>query len=64
LITSGAITLELGNTLPSQNIGPDGEAIFKNVPAQFRSTAIRALARVEGYKAAWQHRSCRAMCLI
>ena len=54
LITSGAVTLELGNTLPSQSIGPDGEANFKNVPAQFRGASIRALAHVAGYKAAWQ----------
>ena len=53
LITSGQITLDLPG-LPHANIGPDGEANFKSIPARFKGTPIRVLAHVDGYEEKWQ----------
>lgn len=39
--------------LPNANIGPDGEADFKGVSAQYRGKAIRVLPEVEGYEHQW-----------
>jgi hypothetical protein len=53
LITYGQITLDLPG-LPHATIGPDGEANFKGLPAQFKGKPIRALAHVDGYAENWQ----------
>lgn len=52
LITSGQITLELPG-LPHANIGQDGEANFKGMPAKLKGNAIRVLPQVEGYEEKW-----------
>lgn len=52
LITKGQVTLELPG-LPHANIGPDGEANFKGVSAQYKGKPIRVLPDVEGYEHQW-----------
>src|SRR4051812_40324288 len=52
LITAGQITLDLPG-LPHANIGPDGEANFKSIPAGFKETPIRVLPHIEGYVEEW-----------
>jgi hypothetical protein len=54
VITSGRITLELGNARPEETIGSNGEANFKNIPPKFKDAAVRILPEVEGYKPEWQ----------
>ena len=53
LIASGQITLDLPG-LPHATIGPDGEANFKGLSAQFKGKPIRVLAKVDGYTENWQ----------
>ncbi len=53
LITFGQITLDLPG-LPHATIGPDGEANFKGISAQFEGKPIRVLAHVDGYAEKWQ----------
>lgn len=53
LITDGQITLDLPG-LPHATIGPDGEANFKGISAQFEGNPIRVLAHVDGYSEKWQ----------
>ena len=53
LITYGQITLDLPG-LPHATIGPDGEANFKGISAQFKGKPIRVLAHVDGYVENWQ----------
>ncbi len=52
LITSGQVTLDLPG-LPHANIGPDGEANFKDLPARVKGKSIRVLPRVDGYEESW-----------
>lgn len=52
LITSGQIALELPG-LPHANIGPDGEANFKGISANFKGTPIRVLPQIDGYEQKW-----------
>jgi hypothetical protein len=53
LITFGQVTLDLPG-LPHATIGPDGEANFKGISAQFKGKPIRVLAHVDGYAENWQ----------
>ena len=53
LIADGQITLDLPG-LPHATIGPDGEANFKGISAQFKGKPIRVLAHVDGYVENWQ----------
>lgn len=52
LITKGQVTLELPG-LPHADIGPDGEANFKGISAQYRGRPIRVLPQVDGYLKEW-----------
>lgn len=52
LITAGQITLKIPG-LPHANIGPDGEANFKGISANFRGLPIEVLAQVDGYEEEW-----------
>jgi len=52
LITKGQVTLELPG-LPHANIGPDGEANFKGISAQYKGKPIRVLPQIDGYEQQW-----------
>jgi phospholipase C len=54
LIMSGRVTVELENSLRSEDIGPNGEANFKGIPSRFQGLTVRILPQVSGYKQQWQ----------
>jgi len=56
VITSGTVTVELGNNRPTRAFGPDGDADFKGVPAKLIGATIKILAHVDGYEEKWQQK--------
>lgn len=54
IISSGQITIDLGNDRRSKAINSNGEADFKGIPAKFKGATVGVLAQVDGYKQTWQ----------
>lgn len=49
IITSGKITIDLGNDRRTASLGDKGEADFKSIPAKFRSEPLKVLPEIDGY---------------
>lgn len=54
LITSGQITIDLGNRRDTANLDARGEANFKSVPAAFRTSPVKLVARIDGFEEEWR----------
>lgn len=54
IITSGSITIDLGNDRRTEPIGANGEADFKGISPQLRRGSVKILPRVDGYEEVWQ----------